>query len=437
MNRNATQNQRKKWKYLWTGLLVIVLLVSMTGCHWRAEKGQNVHPATDDFWQRVQKEMDENIIVFSNDNNSYCITTGEDEEEVLTQQQMDGTLIQNHSVNQLESLLQVSNAWLYYSTWESGAGFRVFWRVPIQKTEGGDQLLWEKREALLRDILGIPYITDTYVIYETQDGIYKLDLQNGEKIPVMVEERQLSGEVMSCRGYRDQETIILDGKLFVLERGNLYSLEPDSGTVKQIYTGGKWKDEETFYRNTGMVSSGNSVYFTCDNETIWQYCKGEEHAVCVISEEDFSKKLEEFGLKKKRRFQEYCITEIFLHQDRIYFWIKEYDEKQERPADAEICFLSAPASDLSQLRNESVVSDYLQQWKTEGTSADAVSDDVVLQEMYMYKPDRIEGVVDDKIILSEIRLSPHGRSHVDRMYFVAYDPELDQILEQSDIRKVY
>lgn len=434
---NTTRNQRNKWKYLWTVFLVISLLVSMTGCQWRGGKGQNVHPATDDFWQRVQKEIEENTVVLSNDDNSYCITTGEDGEEVLTQQQMDGTLIQNYSVNQLEDLLQVSNAWLYYSTWESGAGFRVFWRVPIQKTGNGDQLLWEKREALLQDILEIPYITDSYVIYEAMDGIYKLDLQNGEKIPVMVEERQLSGEVMSCRGYRDQGTIILDGKLFVLEGGNLYSLEPDSGIVKQIYTGEKWKDEDTYYRNTGMVSTGDSVYFTCDNETIWQYCKGEEQAVCVISEEDFSKKLKEFGLKKKNRFQEYCITEIFLYQDRVYFWIKEYDEKQERPADAEIAFLSAPISDLSQLRNESVVTDYLHYWKTEGTSANTILYDVVAQEMYVYKPDQIEGSVGDKVILSGVRLWGPGTSRVDREYFAAYDPASNQILEQSDIRKVY
>lgn len=437
MNMNTTRNQRKKWRHLWAGFLVIALLVSMTGCQWRAGKGQNVQPATDDFWQRVQKEIEENTVVFSNDNNSYCITTGEDGEEVLTQQQIDGTLIQNHSVDQLESLLHVSNTCLYYATWESGPGFRVFWRVPIQKTNNGDQLLWEKEEALLQDFLEIPYITDSYVIYDSQDGIYKLDLQNGEKLPVMVENRQLSGEVMSCRGYRDQGTVILDGKLFVLEGGSLYSFEPDSGTVKQIYTGEKWKDEDTFYRDTGMVSCDDSVYFTCDNETIWQYCKGEEQAVCVISEKDFSKKLKEFGLKKKKRFHEYCITEIFLHQDRIYFWIKEYDEKQDNLRDAEIGFLSAPVSDLSQLRNESVVTDYLHYWKTEGTSADAVPNNVVTQEMYLYKPDRIEGVVDDKIIFSEIRLSPHGRSYVDRMYFAAYDPELDQILERSDIRKVY
>ncbi|MDE6568100.1 MAG: hypothetical protein K2K70_10275 [Lachnospiraceae bacterium] len=437
MNMNTTRNQQKKWRHLWAAFLVIALLVSMTGCQWRGRKGQNVQSAPDDFWQRVQKEMEENTVVFSNDNNSYCITTGEDGEEVLSQRQMDGTLIQNHSVDQLESLLHVSNTCLYYATWESGPGFRVFWRVPIQKINNGDQLLWEKEEALLQDFLEIPYITDSYVIYESQDGIYKLNLQNGEKIPMMVEKRQLRGDVMSCRGYKDQGTIILDGKLFVLEGGNLYSLEPDSGTVKQIYTGEKWKDEETFYRNTGMVSSGESVYFTCDNETIWQYHKGEEQAVCVISEEDFSKKLKEFGFTKKKRFQEYCITEIFLYQDRVYFWVKEYDEKLEKATAAEIAVLSAPASDLSQVRNESVVSDYLQQWKKEGTSADAVSNDVVLQEMYMYKPDQIEGVVDDKIILSEIRLSPHGRSKVDRMYFAAYDPELDQILERSDIRKVY
>ncbi len=434
MNMDNIWHQWKLQKKLWMGLLVMALLVSMTGCQWRSGKGKNVYPATDDFWQLVQKEMEENTEVFSNDNNSYCITIGEDDEEVLTQQQIDGTLIQNHSVNQLDELLQVSNVWLYYSTWENEAGFPVFWRVPIQKTENGDQLLWEKREALLLDFTEISYITDFYVIYETVDGIFKLNLQNGEKLSVMVENRQLNGTVVCCRY---QGSVILDEKLFVIEGSSLYSLEPDSGTVMQIYTGEKWKDDFTLYRHTGMVSFDDSVYFTCDNETIWQYCKGEEQAVCVISEEDFSKKLKEFGLKKKNRFQEYCITEIFLYQDRVYFWIKEYDEKQERPADAEICFLSAPASDLSQLRNESVVTDYLHYWKTEGTFADAISDDIVNQEMYMYKPDRIEGVVDDKIILSEIRLSQSGRSYVERMYFVAYDPELDQILERSDIRKVY
>lgn len=434
MNMNNTWNQWRQSKHLCVEILVMALLVSMTGCQWRARYEQNIQYADEDFWQRVQKEMEENTVVFSNDDNSYCITTGEDEEEVLTQQQMDGTLIQNHSVNQLESVIQVSNVCLYYTTWESEAGFRIFWRVPIQKTGNGDQLLWEKKEALLQDILEISYITDSYVIYETQDGIYKLDLKNRERLPVILDNRQLGGTVVHCR---KQDSIILDGKLFVLEGSSLYSLEPDSGTVMQIYTGEKWKDDFTLYRHTGMVSFDDSVYFTCDNETIWQYCKGEEQAVCVISEEDFSKKLKNFGLKKKKRFQEYCITEIFLYQDRVYFWIKEYDEKQERPTDAEIAFLSAPASDLSQLRNESVVTDYLHYWKTEGTSVDAISDDVVNQEMYMYKPDRIEGVVDDKIILSEIRLSQSGRSYVERMYFVAYDPELDQILEWSDIRKVY
>lgn len=434
MDVNNTWHYWKQSGHLWTTILVIALFASMTGCHWRAGKEQNVHQAPDRFWKHVQMEMNENTVVFSNDDNSYCITRQEDGDALLTQQQADGTLIQNHKVNQLESVIQASNAFVYYTTWESEAGFPVFWRVPIQKAENGDQLLWEKKEPLLQDYIDISYITDSYAIYEAMNGINKLNLQNGEKTPVMVEDRHLRGSVIGCR---EQGSVILDGKLFVLEGGSLYSLEPDSAAVQQIYTGEIWKDEDTFYRDAGMVSDEDSIYFTCDNEAVWQYHKGEEQADCVTTEKDFSKKLKKLGLTKKKAFQEYCITEIFLYQERIYFWLKEEKEKQIRSTDAEMCLLSAPVSNLSQLRNESAVTNYLYSWESEATSVDTISDDIAGQEMYLFKPNRMEGVVEDKVILSGIRHLGHGISRVDQEYFAAYDPVSNQILELSDIRKVY
>lgn len=241
MDISNTGNQWRWKKYIWAGILIMVLLASMMGCRLQPEEEQKVQQASDDFWQRAQTQMEENTVVFSNDNNSYCVTT----------------------------------------------------------QEGGEQ------------------------------------------------------------------------------------------------------------------------------------------ANCVTTEKDFSKKLKKIGLTKKKAFQEYCITEIFLHQERIYFWLKEEKEKQIRSTDAEMCLLSAPVSDLSQLRNESAVTNYLHSWESEATSVDTISDDIAGQEMYLFKPNRMEGVVEDKVILSGIRHLGHGISRVDQEYFAAYDPVSNQILELSDIRKVY
>lgn len=426
---------RNQWKCICAGMLALIFVLFVTRCYWQRKNGQNnsqVHQASDEFWQHVQEEIEEQSEVFSNQDNAYCITPqaeGEEMINVLTQQKPDGTLVQNHVVNQLESLMQVTNAYVYYTTWESVAGFRVFWCVPIEKTESGDQLIWESKEALLQNIRDISYITDSYVIYEADEGIYKLDLQKKEKLPVTVDNRQLSGSVVHCR---DRKTVDLDGKLFVLGGSNMYSLEPGSASVKQIYTGASWKDEDIFYKDAYLVSDGNSICFTCDNETIWQNRQGEEQAVCAITQENFLEKLEKFGLKQGKEFQKYCISELIFYQERIYFLLRDANAD---PGDGKMCLLSAPISDLSKIQNESALTDYLNAWATGANSADTVSNDVVMQAMYVYKPDRIAGIVDDKLILESMRKSA-ASGMVYREYCVAYDIASNQVLERSGIRKV-
>ena len=239
----------------------------------------------------------------------------------------------------------------------------------------------------------------------------------------------LPGESMAH--FRENEPINLDGNLFVLDESSMYRLESDSTAVKQIYTGVNWKDEDIFYQDAYMVSDGNSICFTCDNETIWQYRPGEEQAVCAITNEDFLEKLQEFGLKKGKEFQKYCISELIHYQERIYFLLR--DAKGD-PIDGKMCLLSAPVSDLSKIQNESALTDYLNAWETGADSEVTVSNDVVMQAMYVYKPDRIAGIVDDRLILESIRMSDSSLVH--REYCVAYDIASNQVLERSGIRKV-
>lgn len=430
------QNQ---WKRIWMGMLAIVLLFSVPGCHQQRKNRQNNQQVSDEvsdeFWQQAQEEIEEKTEVFSNGDNSYCITTrveGEEMVYVLTQQRADGTLVQNHVIDQLESLIQVSDSYVYYTTWESAAGFRLFWRVPIQKTESGDRLIWEKNEVLLRDI-EVSYVTDSYVIYEKVEGIYKLDLRNKAKLPVTVGDRQLGGSVVHGR---ERKTVVLDGKLFVLDGNSMYSLEPDSAAVKQIYTGAGWQNEDIFYENAYLVSDDNSIYFTCDNETIWQYRQGEEQAVCAITQEDFSEKLKEFGLKKEKDFQNYCISGIILYQERIYLLLRGENTGLYNVDDRGMCLLSTPISDLSKLGNESALTEYLNTWESGAESADTVSDDAVLQAMYVYKPNRIAGIVDGKLVLESVRLSARFVSSIHSEYCAAYDIASHQVLERSGIRKV-
>ena len=62
MDVNNTWHYWKQSGHLWTTILVIALFASMTGCHWRAGKEQNVHQAPDRFWKHVQMEMNENTV---------------------------------------------------------------------------------------------------------------------------------------------------------------------------------------------------------------------------------------------------------------------------------------------------------------------------------------------------------------------------------------
>lgn len=434
---NKHRNQRQR---ICLSMFVMVFLLSVTGCHHQNKSAQNDNEAPDEFWQQVQEEIEEKTEVFSNGDNSYCITTQAERGEmlnVLTQQKPDGTLIENHKVEQLDTIMQVTDDYVYYTTWERDAGFGIFWRVPIQKTENGDQLLWEKEEALLKDFIDISYITDSYVIYETDEGIYKLDLQKKEELPVTVEEEQLDGRVV-----RDWErkTVVLDGKLFVLDGGSMYSLEADSGTAKQIYAGvyrkGDHIDDYVHYENTSLISDDDSAYFCCDNETIWQYNPTEEQAVCVITKERFFDKLKEFGLKKGKEFQTYFISEMILYQEKVYFWLTDNGEAVYGEAGGKMCLLSAPISDLSQIQNETVLTDYLNAWETDANLADTVSDDVVMQTMYVYRPHRIAGIVDDKLILASVRMNYSTASMLLGEYCVAYDVTSAQVLKRSGIKKV-
>ncbi|MCH5267722.1 MAG: M56 family metallopeptidase [Lachnospiraceae bacterium] len=427
----------KGGKELFVPAIIVFALVGIVCLtNGQKENGQKYTEAPDEFWQQVQEEIEERTEVFSNGDNSYCITTqvvGGEMLPCITQQKPDGTLVQNHKVDDLESLMQVTDAYVYYTTWESTVGYSLFWRVPIQKTENGDQLIWEQNEFVLKDTIDISYITDNYVIYETDEGVYKLDMQKKEKIPVTVEDQQLGGRVVHDG---DRKTVVLGGKLFVLDGSSMYSLEPDSGAVQQIYTGAGWKDDDIYYENTYLVSDDNSAYFCCDNETIWQYSQVEEQAVCVITKEGFFEKLKEFGLKKGKEFQEYCISEIMLYQERIYFLLRESNENLSGRGGGKMCLLSAPISDLSKLQNESVLTDYLNAWEADADSTDTVSDDVLMQAMYVYRPYRIAGIVDGKLILASIRMNHPTASMVLREYCVAYDIASKQIIERSEIKKV-
>lgn len=423
----------RRGSFLWRGILALSVLLIMTGCQ---KKTEDYDILPDSFWQQAQEEMEGKAEVFSNQDASYYVSLqegGEEDVRVLVQQRPDGTLVQNHEVNQLENIVQVTDAYLYYVTWESEIGQTVFWRVPIQKTESGDLLVWEKKEVLLQDILHIAYITDAYVIYEMQDGIYKLDLQNGEKIPLKAEDQYLDGTVVRDR---NRKTIFLNGRLFILSGTALYCLEPDQAISRQVYTGAKWKDESIFYQDSYMVSFDGGVCFSCDNETVWLYRDGEEQAECIATRDTFFEALQKAGLKKKKKYEDYCITEMIFHQERIYFLLKEGSDMLQGADEGDFCLFSVPISDPSSLQNESAVTEYWSAWETASVSADSISDDVVGQAVYVYKPVRIAGIVDHKIILQGRRLLYRAVSLIDNVYCAAYDMTSNQMLEREDIRKV-
>ena len=140
------------------------------------------------------------------------------------------------------------------------------------------------------------------------------------------------------------------------------------------------------------------------------------------------------------QFQKYYISELFLSQEKIYFWlVDEYGHDYGTAGSR--CVLSAPLSDLSQLQNESALTDYLNEWEKEAESADKIADGLEFssvldtQEIYVYSPYGIEGIIEDKLILESFRVTPVEMSAVHMTYSAAYDIASKQVIERPGIKK--
>lgn len=424
---------------------IFVFLLSVAGCGLKKDGVDTAQKeAAEKFWHDYE-ESEKEVAVgkkYSNDSNSYQIEYNEEMETVLVQRNLDGSSPQKFPEEEVVEILSVTNQELYYLKWEEVTTDTVLWRVPIQKKQEGDVLLWKERKGLAKsDLDCFCLASDSCVIYEDDNLIRKLELPSGETAPLCEEMHWTRPEMVMGR---DRETICIDGNVFIQDGANLYCLDTAQEKAWQIYGDNREPNlKEGFYEcYNSVVTSGNSLYFTQDFVSVWQYRLGEEQAVCAVSREQIRESLQKPELQKYASYQDYSITGLERYQDELYLAVRE---RGKDGAGVHWCLFHSSVDDFQALQHDRAVTEYLENgWRKRAVSEAMVSVEDGVDEtedwakvFYLHPPMGMAGVQDGKILLNSVRLVSPAISMVHYEISAAYDLKTQRVIERPDIIKVY
>lgn len=294
-----------------------------------------------------------------NSDNRYDISYGDDYNGVLIQYRLDGTLVKK-SKTEIEDIEWVTDEWLYYRTENEKTDMETLWRIPIKKTEKGDQLLTDKKEKVLKLYsMQIEYVTDSYIImdiYQDGDaknkklsGICKYDLKTG-KLTELISKDEEADSV-----WGSEYPLMWEGNLLFEGYEKLYILNPEKEHVSSCYSFG-----ESEYLDDGAIT-GNEFYFLVSDK-LYRYNFHTKKTECVISDKKFLKAVQNLNLGNIKSFY---TEEMYLNQGRVYFcveieWTKKKGSEQECHYNKDELF-SVSLDDPGKIRHEDKLMDYLDQ----------------------------------------------------------------------------
>ena len=442
----ALITHRSRWRSCWFGICMTIVLFSLAGCGSKKDGTEaDAEEVAEKFWHGYEESEKENAVgkKYSNDSNSYQMELNEEKTEtVLVQRNLDGSSPQKFPEEEVVEILSVTNQELYYKKWEEITADTVLWRVPIQKTQEGDVLLWKERKGLAQserdDFCLVP---DSCVIYEDDNLIHKLELSTDETAPLCEEMHWTRPDIVMGR---TRETVCIDGNVFIQDGGNLYCLDTAQEKAWQIYGDNRAPNlKEGFYEcYNSVVTSGDSLYFTQDFKSVWQYRLGEEQAVCAVSQEQLLESLQKLESQNDASYQDYSITGLELYQNELYLAIRE---RGKDGVGVHWCLFHSSIDDFQALQHDRAVTEYLENgWRKRAVSEAMVSvedglDETVSWEaaLYLYPPMETVGIREGKLLLRSVRLVSPAISAVHYEISAAYDLKTKNVLERPDIIKVY
>lgn len=337
------------------------------------------------------EEKDEIINWYANKDNVYDISEESEDEDLLVQKKLDGTVVRTFRIKGLYHLGRVTDQWIYYIVYreddrdEENCCLSELWRIPTGKREDGDHPDLEKKELLLSryHMSDDFYATDDTIIYlggEDDDDdeewmtVYRYDLQTKQSVPLMDGKKLEGAEFVWNRRQEDQGPLMLQGQLFLATEHSLFSMEAESGNWKQIYYDRENEYEDDFFN---MERGGKYIYLSPDSEQVYRYRGGDKKAKVIISKDRIQKKLDEICLwGKKGRDGQGSINGVMVYQDRLYLsvcvsWkqrmrLDEYEDEEVRREMIDwecrrTILLSAPVSSPTELTHESAVAAYFKE----------------------------------------------------------------------------
>lgn len=260
-----------------------------------------------------------------NSDNWYDVS--DEEDGMLIQYRLDGTRVKKISMD-ISQLGWVTDDFLYYITVDKKLK-DVLWKVPIKKTEQGDQLQTDKKEKLVKATsVNVIYGTDEFLMLEIYNGnkepeqyeVSRYDCRTGEIGGFMTEEEGMS--VLWGREY----PLMWGGKLLFYHEAEqfLAALVPQTGEILSIYSLKEFDYEMPY------VFTGDDLYFFSGDDLYRLRCS-EKEMKCVISGKEFLKSVRKLKPGKETGCE---VRGMYLDQDRLYFrTYMEYSEKDKASGD--------------------------------------------------------------------------------------------------------
>lgn len=373
----------KRLKYITVGLALCGILAGLTGCGSAntaevsvtsgAVSGSAVElPNTDKDVEMASADRDVAGNRYANSDNMYNVNslwsdTDEEYYPILVQLKPDGSVVDKIEIEDLLDVLWVNDEWIYYTT-ETDEGKEELCRIPIEKADSGNKLKVEEKEKLFEvdgEIADDLVVTNTSIFYDCSDGIAedklcRYDLDSGESV-VLLEDEDVDSLILfngNDEYHRELWPVMVGDNLIVrTQQGGvcdgLYTLNLESSELKNFYSGlsDSWLDS--------IAQSGDNIFFVPDKKRQQIYRFDGQKTECVLKKGELVEKMSELDLSVEGKIS---IVEIFSYKDRLYFFVTlELESDPNRPymINEVSSLLSAPVDNVTQMRHEEKLTDYL------------------------------------------------------------------------------
>ena len=331
-----------------------------------------------------------------------------------------------------------TDQWMYYIKEDEKQGEQQLCRIPASAKKG-DHFLFDKESVLFSESLFFDtYVTDTYVIFIASSGsgdsrCFKLELSSGKCTALGG-----SREFYDCEMVVSENgtPVLLHDCLFVTTDKGVYELDPQKGQMHKIY------DRTDMDYSVRMQTCGDCIYFTSDRQEIYRYDGDGKEAVCVLDEKTIQEKLDALKLwGEDSRCKSYGINNIFSYEECLYIDAAADGEKQGK-CTAEGILLSTRVSDIKNIKHENILFDCLtlgEEGKESGEGA--VNSNKNFNDVYekeaerpkVYRPSRIRGIVDGKVVLDGVEIRPPQVSSISFKACRAFDPVTGKVTDNPEI----